>query len=144
HALLQETLPDLAISVPPIVSGYGVSALIGDTRTRRLRHVIRTPNRAFSCGLHVVPRPDNIYLGATNIMSNKPQSFATMSDLHFLLDCAMKQLHTNLSSGRIVCLQVGNRPVTVDGFPLIGPLPGTRLWMLTGTYRDGFHQSPLI
>jgi hypothetical protein len=94
--------------------------------------------------LHAVPREDSIYVGATNWLSNTPQSAANVNDLHFLLGCAMKQLHTNLSTGQIAGIQVGNRPVPVDGFPLIGALPETSWWMLTGTYRDGFHQSPLL
>lgn len=144
YTLLSETLPELAALVPPLVSGCGVSVLIQNSRTRQPECVIRTPNRSFSCGLHAVPRPDAIYIGATNWLSNTPQSFANVNDLHFLLSCAMKQLHTNLSTGQIAAVQVGNRPIPIDGFPLIGALPGTKWWMLTGTYRDGFHQSPLL
>jgi len=144
YALLSEALPELAARVPPMISGCGVSVLVRNSRTRQPDCVIRTPNRSFSCGLHVVPRPDALYIGATNWLSNTPQSLANVNDLHFLLGCAMKQLHTNLSTGQIAAVQVGNRPIPVDGFPLIGALPGTRAWMLTGTYRDGFHQSPLL
>jgi glycine oxidase len=144
HALLSEALPEVAARVPPMVSGCGVSVLVRNSRTRQPDCVIRTPNRSFSCGLHAVPRPDGLYIGATNWLSNTPQSLANVNDLHFLLGCAMKQLHTNLSTGQIAAVQMGNRPIPVDGFPLIGALPGTRSWMLTGTYRDGFHQSPLL
>jgi glycine oxidase len=144
YALLSEALPELAARVPPMVSGCGVSVIVRNSRTRQPDCVIRTPNRSFSCGLHVVPRPDALYIGATNWLSNIPQSLANVNDLHFLLGCAMKQLHTSLSTGQIAAVQVGNRPIPVDGFPLIGALPGTRSWMLTGTYRDGFHQSPLL
>jgi glycine oxidase len=144
HELLSDALPEVAPWVPPMVSGCGVSVLIRNSKTRQPGCVIRTPNRSFSCGLHAVPREDSLYVGATNWLANKPQSFANVNDLHFLLGCAMKQLHTNLSTGQIAALQVGNRPVPVDGFPLIGALPGTSWWLLTGTYRDGFHQSPLL
>lgn len=144
HELLSDALPEVAARVPPMVSGCGVSVIIRNARIRQPGCVIRTPNRSFSCGLHAVPRGESLYIGATNWLSNKPQPSANVNDLHFLLGCAMKQLHTNLSTGQIAGIQVGNRPVPVDGFPLIGELPGTRWWMLTGTYRDGFHQSPLL
>lgn len=41
-------------------------------------------------------------------------------------------------------MQVGNRPIPADGFPLIGPTGIDGLFLATGTYRDGLHQSPLI
>ncbi|CAM5237376.1 Formimidoyl fortimicin A synthetase OS=Lysinibacillus sphaericus OX=1421 GN=LS41612_11915 PE=4 SV=1 [Lysinibacillus sphaericus] len=41
-------------------------------------------------------------------------------------------------------IQVGNRPIPADGFPLIGQIKYDGLWLATGTYRDGLHQSPLI
>jgi glycine oxidase len=144
HKLL-EGLPDLASRVPPMVSGYGVSALVETEDGTVPEMVIRTPNRAFACGLHIVPRsPGVVYLGATNIISEEPRTTAAISDLTFLLGCAVRQLHADLSEGGIQRVQVGNRPVPLDGFPLIGPTDAEGLWMMTGTYRDGLHQSPLL
>ena len=142
--LLNNGFPEIGSLVPPMVSGCGVSVLIHKIKARPMSGVIRTPNRAFACGLHAVPRPNGIYLGATNIFSNQPQISPMVSDLQFLLDCGMKQLHTSLATGRIQAVQLGNRPVPIDGFPLIGVLPDPKIWMMTGTYRDGFHQSPLL
>jgi glycine oxidase len=34
--------------------------------------------------------------------------------------------------------------VTLDGFPLIGRLPLPGLYLMTGTYRDGFHCAPVL
>lgn len=144
HKLLSNAFPRIAARVPPMIAGSGVAVMIRDLRIRPLDRVIRTPNRAFACGLHVVPREKSVYLGATNALANTPRLFPNVSDVHFLLDCAMKQLHTNFSSGSIAQLHVGNRPIPVDGFPLIGALLDTNLWMMTGTYRDGFHLSPLL
>lgn len=143
--LLAGALPDVARRVPGMVSGYGISAILEARKAGAPASVVRTPNRAFACGLHTVPRSaDTLYVGATNIVSAEPQTHAAISDLHFLLDCALRQLHTDLHGARLVDLQVGNRPIPIDGFPLIGEIDGTGLWMLTGTYRDGFHQSPLL
>ncbi|MFB9542697.1 FAD-dependent oxidoreductase [Micromonospora sagamiensis] len=108
--------------------------------------VLRTPNRSFACGLHCVPRSDgSLYVGATNIISYEPRKYALLSDLKFLIECAMDQLHTGLDDASLQKLQVGNRPIPADGFPLFGRLDGTaNVWMATGTYRDGLHQSPLL
>ena len=107
--------------------------------------VIRTPNRAFACGLHCVPRGDGVlYLGATNIISERPKQQALISDVQFLLDCAVDQLNLDLHDAEIISIQVGNRPIPADGFPLIGECCIKGLWLATGTYRDGLHQSPLL
>ncbi|MFJ3582341.1 NAD(P)/FAD-dependent oxidoreductase [Streptomyces sp. NPDC090127] len=37
-----------------------------------------------------------------------------------------------------------NRPITLDGHPVIGPTPKEGLWVASGTHRDGLHTSPLI
>jgi glycine/D-amino acid oxidase-like deaminating enzyme len=53
---LLESLPEVRRRISPMVSGYGVPALVR-TKDRSLpRSVIRTPNRALACGLHCVPR----------------------------------------------------------------------------------------
>ncbi|MGV9563459.1 NAD(P)/FAD-dependent oxidoreductase [Streptomyces sp. NPDC003480] len=142
---LLDELDDVRRRIPPMVSGYGVSALV-ETEDRRLpSSVIRTPNRAFACGLHCVPRADGVlYLGATNIISPQPRQFAAVGDLQFLLGCAVDQLHTNLAEAALLSVQVGNRPVPADGFPLLGSAGVEGLWLATGTYRDGLHQSPLL
>lgn len=142
---LLDGLEDVRRRIPPMVSGYGVSALV-ETEDRALpSSVIRTPNRAFACGLHCVPRADGVlYLGATNIISREPRQFAAVGDLQFLLGCAVDQLHTNLAEAALLSVQVGNRPVPADGFPLLGSAGVEGLWLATGTYRDGLHQSPLL
>ena len=75
---LLENLPDVARRIPPMVSGYGVSVL-AETEDHKLpSSVVRTPNRAFACGLHGVPRGDGLlYLGATNIISARPRQYAS-------------------------------------------------------------------
>lgn len=137
---------DVVKKIPPLFSGYGVSILVRLPEGSKLPgSVIRTPNRAFACGLHCVPRGDGVlYLGATNIISENPKRNALVSDVQFLLDCAVDQLSLDLSGAEILSIQVGNRPIPADGFPLIGRGGAVGLWLATGTYRDGLHQSPLL
>ncbi|GAB3838652.1 FAD-dependent oxidoreductase [Kribbella italica] len=140
-----ETLPDQAAMIPGLVSGYGVSALVDTVDGTSPRSVIRTPNRAFACGLHVVPRgAGQVYVGATNVISPDPRSRALVSDVLFLLDCGVRQVRRNLSRSGLRKLQVGNRPVALDGMPLLGETGVAGLWMMTGTYRDGLTLSPLL
>ncbi len=142
---LLRSAPGVADGIPPIVSGMGVSALV------RLRDrsdpgvVLRTPNRAFACGLHLVPRgPGRVYLGATNIVTASAAERPTVRDAMFLLDCATRQLRRDLTVGGLERINVGNRPVSVDGFPLLGPTAIAGLHLMTGTYRDGLTLSPLL
>lgn len=143
---LLDAFEDVGRRVPPMVSGYGVSALVEMSDGRLPDSVLRTPNRSFACGLHCVPRGEGmLYIGATNIISQHPRQFALLSDVKFLFECALDQLNTNLDDASLHKLQVGNRPIPADGFPLFGKLDGTaNTWMATGTYRDGLHQSPLL
>ncbi|MCY1395649.1 D-amino acid dehydrogenase small subunit [compost metagenome] len=146
HSLdLLQNIPHLS-QIPPLFSGYGVSLLVRPAPGCGIPDaVIRTPNRAFACGLHCVPRADGVlYLGATNILAEQPRSQALISDVQFLLDCAVEQLNVDLHNAEILSIQVGNRPIPADGFPLIGECGVEGLWLATGTYRDGLHQSPLL
>ncbi|MEU4745146.1 FAD-dependent oxidoreductase [Actinosynnema sp. NPDC023658] len=131
--------------IPPLVSGYGVSVLMKTFDGTAPRGVIRTPNRSFACGLHLVPRGEGqVYIGATNVISTQPRDLADMRDMVFLMQCAHRQIRMNLWASPVQKVQVGNRPVSVDGFPLLGPGGMAGLWIMTGTYRDGLHMSPLV
>ncbi|WP_153812859.1 FAD-binding oxidoreductase [Streptomyces sp. SUK 48] len=146
-ARTQELLDSLPVGprIPRLVSGYGVSALIRTADGTAPDSVVRTPNRSFACGLHVVPRGDGqVYVGATNVISVDPRDTAEMRDLVFLLQCAHRQVRRNLWNSDVTKVQVGNRPVSMDGFPLLGDGGMRGLSVMTGTYRDGLHLSPLL
>jgi hypothetical protein len=64
--------------------------------------------------------------------------------MQFLLQCCIDQVDQGLYNSEVLEWYVGNRPVTVDTFPLIGATSISNLFILNGTYRDGFHQSPLL
>ncbi|MBP2330546.1 glycine/D-amino acid oxidase-like deaminating enzyme [Kibdelosporangium banguiense] len=142
---LLDTVPEQAARIPGLVSGYGVSVLADTADGTAPRSVIRTPNRAFACGLHVVPRgTGQVYIGATNVISPEPRETALISDVLFLLDCGLRQVRRNLGESGLRRIQVGNRPVALDGMPLLGETELGGLWMMTGTYRDGLTLSPLL
>ncbi|WP_433871550.1 peptide chain release factor N(5)-glutamine methyltransferase [Saccharopolyspora sp. CA-218241] len=142
---LIDSVPGLGDCIPRLVAGYGVSAIMTTQDGTQPESVIRTPNRAFACGLHVVPRGmARVYVGATNIINPFPLADPVLRDLEFLLGCAHRQIRRNLWSSSIVQTNVGNRPVSLDGFPLLGETAVNGLWMMTGTYRDGLFLSPLL
>ncbi|AJM77815.1 NAD(P)/FAD-dependent oxidoreductase [Rathayibacter toxicus] len=134
-----------ASKIPPILSGIGTATLVDTRELGRPSSVLRTPNRAFACGLHLVPHSQGrVYLGATNVLATESHTQPEIGDLIFLLDCAVRQLHRGLRTAQVARCVVGNRPVPVDGYPLIGAAGPDGLWIASGTYRDGLHLSPLI
>lgn len=141
---LMRTLAGRERTAPLMLCGVGAAftcrqPLLG------IEAVVRTPNRAGACGLHLIPgHADSAYVGATNDLHVVRQTDASAGMAHFLLSCALEQVSTWLMNSRIVKWHVGNRPATLDGFPLIGRLWADNVFLLSGTYRDGFHCSPFL
>lgn len=142
--LLQQ-FKSLHYKIPKILAGLGC-AFTFVTKNIKFNHVIRTPNRAGACGRHVLPiaNTGKYYMGASNALFLQPQQNSRLRDLYYLQKSLIEEFNQNLTNAQIVETMIGNRPVCIDGFPMIGetPLPG--LWVITGTYRDGLHDSPLI
>jgi glycine oxidase len=129
----------------PTIPGLGFAMIAKRTGGEPFRSVVRTPNRGFACGLHVVPAPGGReYFGATNRLVDEVSSVTWLSDVRFLAQYSMQQLDEQVARHEIERWCSGNRPVTLDGFPLIGWLPLSGLYLMTGTYRDGFHCAPLL
>lgn len=142
---LLDTIKEIKDATPRMFAGVGYSALLQPQNQTQIKHVIRTPNRAGACGLHILPLEDNLlYVGATNNVCFSPSTHLTAGLFQFLIQCAIEQIDQDFYKASILGWHVGNRPVTIDTFPLIGETSIKGLWMLTGTYRDGLHQSPLL
>jgi glycine oxidase len=137
--LLEET------GLPEIFGGRGVSVLLEPTID--LPHVIRTPNRAFACGLHLVPRCDGLlYLGATNRFSlsatQAPRPF--VAELNDLLMQGSQQINYRIRAAVLRSHSVGFRPLTLDRIPLVGRTRHQSILVASGTYRNGVVMAPLI
>jgi glycine oxidase len=134
-----------ALHIPPIFSGRGVSLAV---RTGVcFTHGIRTPNRTFACGLHVLPRGDGtVYIGATNRFSTMPdmEQAATLGEMNTLLTGAMQEINPALHHAELACVAVGHRPVTLDRLPVVGRTADPRVLIASGTYRNGILLAPLI
>ncbi|MCW5588774.1 MAG: FAD-binding oxidoreductase [Legionellales bacterium] len=141
---LIDQIPVLKSRVPRLFYGVGISLLLSLPKVD-IQHVIRTPNRSFACGLHVVPRSDTLlYLGSTNNVASCPAFLPKPAQLHFLLQCLLQQINQDYHLSQIVKIQVGNRPVPFDTFPTFGATSMENLILASGTYRDGILLSPLI
>ncbi|MEC3974236.1 NAD(P)/FAD-dependent oxidoreductase [Amycolatopsis sp. H20-H5] len=129
----------------PTIPGLGFAMVAKRTGGEPFTSVVRTPNRGFACGLHVVPAGDGReYYGATNRLVDQISGVTWMADVRFLAQYSMQQLDERVAGHEVEQWLAGNRPVTLDGFPLIGWLPVSGLYLMTGTYRDGFHCAPLL
>ena len=141
--VLSDSLPPG--SMQPVFSGSGVAYVTQRLAGPPFRSVVRTVNRAGSCGLHVVPLGDGReYFGATNVIFGEPETRPHLGICHFLADCVIDQLNRDLSYARIDGIRFGNRPVPLDTYPLLGNTGIEGLTVMTGTYRDGFHSAPLL
>ncbi|EST24231.1 NAD(P)/FAD-dependent oxidoreductase [Streptomyces roseochromogenus] len=142
--LVRQVAPDAALV--PVLAGEGSAVQVhteaaGPAPTA----VLRTPNRAYACGLHAVPQADGtLYLGATSNPAVHPTSSPSLDSLRNLLECGITQLNLSLTSARVAQLHHGNRPIGIDGYPLLGPTGTPGLWVATGTHREGLHCSPVI
>lgn len=148
---LIETLPVLKGRIPHVLAGEGISfsfdqAPLGQ---HRIEHVLRTPNRAGACSLHVVPNiqhKDVLYLGANHIMRWRPVPDNTpMNSAAWLMRDSLHEISKHLGNARLLKCNQGNRPTTIDGYPLFGASTLVAgLWFLTGTGRNGFQRAPLL
>lgn len=143
EAVVRTAFDDLDLM--PMFPGLGFAMIARRLAGEAFRSVVRTPNRGFACGLHVVPAGDGReYLGATNRLVDEVSSVALVGDMRFLAQYAMQQLDEEIARHEVEQWLRGNRPVTLDGFPMIGWLPISGLYLMTGTYRDGFHIAPVL
>jgi glycine/D-amino acid oxidase-like deaminating enzyme len=134
------------IGVPPILAGRGVSALLRGPALAP-PHVVRTPNAAFACGVHLVPRADGtLYLGGTNRLTMNPDTGrrASLDELGVLIADATGLLDHRLGGAELLAPRVGLRPYTLDHLPLIGRTGERSLLLATATYRCGVLLAPRL
>ena len=70
---------------------------------------------------------------------------ASAKSATWVIGSTMHEINKRIGDARILSINQGNRPISADGFSMLGPSDSVKgLWMLSGTGRDGFHCSPLI
>ncbi|MGW1189238.1 NAD(P)/FAD-dependent oxidoreductase [Streptomyces sp. NPDC002559] len=141
-------LPDRGrpAGVPPILAGRGVSARL-NAPAMKLQHVVRTPNAAFACGTHLVPRTDStLYLGGTNrlTLDADPDQPPGLDEVAVLATDAAALLDPRLTAATLHDTRTGLRPYTLDHLPLIGRTGEPSLLLATATYRCGVLLAPRL
>lgn len=131
---------------PPMLHGNGLALLTQRAAPHSAREVLRTPIRAGSCGLHLVPLAGEgrQYLGANNMVTLHPAHGPGIGDCQAFLHQICEQIDQKIASSQVTRWLHGARPMSLDCFPLIGESSLRGLHFATGTYRDGFHCSPAI
>ncbi|MGO4489997.1 NAD(P)/FAD-dependent oxidoreductase [Microbacterium sp. 2RAF4] len=136
---------DVRRRVPPTLFGAGSALVVTSEVSAALVSCIRTPNRAFACGLHVLPSgPNKLYIGATNNILTMPWARPSMSDVEALSAWSRTQINKELAHASVSELRAGNRPISADLLPTIGETSIAGLWMASGTFRDGLTMAPVI
>jgi glycine/D-amino acid oxidase-like deaminating enzyme len=133
-----------------MLQGVGTAILIQPTKDTELfgKSVVRTVNRGGAqCGFHVVPRRDKkLYLGAGNYVTKPGASYFRLDTIKYLLSILEEELVNrdfvyNLTGDFVL----GNRPRSIDGFPMIGPMATNELvYIATATNRAGLTWAPYI
>jgi D-amino-acid dehydrogenase len=94
-------------------------------------------------GHYLVPWPDGrVVAGATHEAGVGFQAQTTAIGLYEVLHEALR-VAPGLSQAEILETRVGLRPVTKDGWPIIGPAPGfANLYLATGHGATGLQLGP--
>ncbi|MER5362695.1 FAD-binding oxidoreductase [Streptomyces sp. NPDC002785] len=139
-------LPDRGRHVPPILAGRGVSARL-NAPAMELEHVVRTPNAAFACGTHLVPRTDGtLYLGGTNrlTLDADPGQPPGLDEVAVLATDSAALMDPRLGAATLQDTRTGLRPYTLDHLPLVGRTGEPSILLATATYRCGVLLAPRL
>jgi glycine oxidase len=137
--------------IMPVFNSVGVSIEVRGGVAPELRSCIRSPNRGGGCGIYVVPYfrsfddSERHYLvGASSVITINPRYFGRSVSVSHLLSSAIQEINQEFYNSEVVGINTGNRPVSLDQFPLLGRVGASNLHVVSGTRRDGFHNAPVI
>jgi glycine oxidase len=110
-----------------------------------LNYVVRTMDRGGACGLHLIPLgEERYYFGASSGVWEEPEQNHRMHAISWLSNSIERDFHHSFFHGDSKLRGPGFRPVSLDGFPLIGQIEASGVYMINGTKRDGLTCSPLL
>jgi glycine oxidase len=129
---------------PPLVAAKGTSGVLAEEAP--LEVAVRTPNREFACGLHLLPHgPGQIYVGATNRASRFPALLDRHEDDEVaVLAAGAGWLWPGRLPGRFRASSYGHRVLAADGWPIAGRTEVPGLSVVTAGYRNGILLAPLL
>jgi len=149
QSLIQQ-LPIPEKQIPHIFYGCGTGLHVKVHKERQERifdlpdKVIRTLTRGQSCGVNIVPYDDfRCYVGASNFNLVYEERSSQLHSIYAILRDLMNEFNRKFA-GAFFDTIVGQRPLSMDGYPLIGKTSVQDVWIVTGTKREGFFLSPFI
>jgi glycine/D-amino acid oxidase-like deaminating enzyme len=140
----------LNLNLQKVFYGVGVTLKLNSPFHKHTK-CIRTPNRGLACGIYSAPyfqsqNKDDAYLavGATNFVSPVQTEYARLTSASTLMNALIQQINQYFYKAELIKINVGSRPLSQDGFPLLGQSSIENLYILTGTRREGIHLAPAI
>ena len=124
----------LPLHVQPVLYGVGTTL---ELRTEAVHSACLR-----SRGVYSVPYPDRIVVGSTNLVAPEPVDDAGAAER--ILAAVTDLIDHRFDDADVLRANVGWRPTTGDGYPLIGATSIPNLAIASGTRRDGFHLAPVI
>lgn len=126
-----------------VINGVGATVVLKNP-TIQGRYVLRTPNRGGACGIYHAPYQDDLFVvGATNLITTVDEQVPRAESVAALINGAINQVNQMHRASGFVRYNFGYRPVSLDGYPVIGQL-NDNTYMVTGTRRDGYHFAPWL
>ncbi|GAB2707797.1 NAD(P)/FAD-dependent oxidoreductase [Nocardia thraciensis] len=135
----------LRVPAPTILTGRGTGLVVRTAHPPA--QTIRTPNRDFSCGTHMLPLTHGLtYVGGTNRFQPTTAQItdATLDELASLIYDSTTEFDSRLEDAQLVEVRLGYRPYTLDRLPVVGPAADPRILFATATYRSGILLAPRI
>ncbi|WP_085677761.1 MULTISPECIES: FAD-binding oxidoreductase [unclassified Pseudomonas] len=126
-----------------VINGVGATVVLKNPQIHG-RYVLRTPNRGGACGIYHAPYRDDLFVvGATNLITTVDEQVPRAESVAALINGAINQVNQMHRASGFVRYNFGYRPVSLDGYPVIGQL-NDNTFIATGTRRDGYHFAPWL
>lgn len=144
----KKVLGKIGSNIQDIFYGVGTALSIEsklDIKNLPKKTVIRTPNRGSTCGVHYVPRLNKkYYIGAGSFISKEPIFTPRAATVEYLLSTSKSEFLKSFGKDKVK-IDIGFRPMSFDGKPLIGTLNKHKnIFIVSGTKRDGLTYSTEI
>ncbi|WP_460423475.1 NAD(P)/FAD-dependent oxidoreductase [Pseudomonas sp. ZL2] len=126
-----------------VINGVGATIVLKNPGIKG-RYVVRTPNRGGACGIYHAPYQDDLFVvGATNLITTLDEEVPRAESVAALINGAINQVNHQHRASGFVRYNFGYRPVSLDGYPVIGRL-NDNTFIASGTRRDGYHFAPWL
>ena len=107
------------------------------------KHILRSPNRGGTCGIHMVQRSNSIYVGASSVVTDNNLKSPRLGSVETLIKGAKNELGLGDILRQSMNILTGYRPISQDAVPVFGEF-NSNLFLSYGHKRDGFTWAPFL